>query len=1059
MNADEALKRFVEENLTRLTSGAFSRDEFKRLQRAYFTERFHKRYGLPGLKDITHSLVKTLLANGIAPEKVVVYIETLPVFRDIGDTNRDSLRTLATSGRHKSLLDEDDLATLKQLSAFQAVERHKGREIVEAKKQELSALDEELRQKQEEYDALPSVLDEESFPEPDFDPVVEDVKPWWERFYLKANPFPRKDGLSAVDNQLYDSVVVKTGPFTNVMGQLHRNPDLLFNTAFMLTGSFGFGKTTFMDYLSYQLIRTNAAPIRVTCGRIHANASAFLDAFYLQLRTRLQAELSALGITEAHSHDMEIEDSVLHMCRLILGKKRGLIVFLDDYHKHSSAQAAVFEFLGMLQILKDNLTRAHLKVGFVVSGLPEWQQQLLSNTRLSGFLDSPSIAMPAVTPATVAAVFNQRIAAYCYDTHARTLRLDFVESVFQSIGSASSYRDYLNRIISELEHNNFSIVNTPIELDDSELLSIKGVFEGDNALKASLNKLVFESKFKRYTTHQVNRCLELLVQASLQGGVSERDALFNDNLHYFQHLRDLTLIQKQKSRDGTKAFRWVVHSRFRNAVDSVESKFRRGVSDYLLKLYAGQGYRSTPSTIPIATGLDTAPLSRVLADSQLTRSVRDSLLSARQLFESIQDTSVPSDQYRAVLSRASLALDQALSSLFELDGSRVLFAKGGIERNEVRLQHHWAADEAVEEVFRRLSRFANEPNRVTFDAAQKQANEAFVAIAQQLGKLHQDITDSTRPVPFRHRAVKHTGQEMQILQSIERDYFSADSDKHFEYVERITNYLEERFRAFLFVTTTVVYGEQQYFEIVPKGDKKYAHRNMDARTTFSTVGNLFNGLTRPQFRSVFTQPEAKRMIVDALLMQWSDSEWKVFWDLFVEENIATSHKQHSTYSPSERDRYARYCRMAEELTAKINYMIANIIERNAVVIVADVAASKTLLSDCIFRFGFQLRAGDSMPESRIAALDATVFKYSEAMCDHSVVLDTFDKVTDRLQGKLAHGGSFSEDVLDIEYIRNHYDASVAQFLCCLAYAAFVRKSIAVVPWFGSSVLIKPGSRQ
>ena len=91
-----------------------------------------------------------------------------------------------------------------------------------------------------EVDFYPSVLDAKEIPEPDFDPEIEQYKHWWEKFYLKGNPFPTRAGLSDIDEQLYESIVVKTKPFKNTLSALEKDRQFLFKTAFLLVGNYGF---------------------------------------------------------------------------------------------------------------------------------------------------------------------------------------------------------------------------------------------------------------------------------------------------------------------------------------------------------------------------------------------------------------------------------------------------------------------------------------------------------------------------------------------------------------------------------------------------------------------------------------------------------------------------------------------------------------------------------------------------------------------------------------------------------------------------------------------------
>ena len=105
------------------------------------------------------------------------------------------------------------------------------------------------------------------------------------------------------------------------------------------------------------------------------------------------------------------------------------------------------------------------------------------------------------------------------------------------------------------------------------------------------------------------------------------------------------------------------------------------------------------------------------------------------------------------------------------------------------------------------------------------------------------------------------------------------------------------------------------------------------------------------------------------------------------------------------------------------------------------------------RFGFQFNK-ESIPETRIGDMECSPFKYPEAIGDHWIDGDVYDKVIGNVLSKLDGVRHFSEDLLEIEYIRNHYDVSNTQFLASLVYGKYVAKVIDVSPWFGSSVLIK-----
>lgn len=322
MNSDQAIATFVRENLESLTSDPFSSTDFKRLIRSFFGEKHKNRFGQPGVRDICSAVVKHLKKNGLPSGKVLGYIDSLPLFLKLDKKQRKSLGKLVESPETKSKLDPSDLALLRAGKSFEAVEKHKGKEITEKKETELSDLNREIEKKQSDYESLPSVLDNIRAEEPVFDPEIEDVKQWWERFYLIANPFPRKDGLSAIDEDLYEKAVVKTEPFLHLQKELRRNDCCLFNTAFLLSGDFGFGKTTLLDYLAYHVVQYDIISIRVTCGKAYPTASGFLDSFYSKLRTALEREAIAVCNHTRAGAVLDIEDDIMFLTDLVLGQKK-----------------------------------------------------------------------------------------------------------------------------------------------------------------------------------------------------------------------------------------------------------------------------------------------------------------------------------------------------------------------------------------------------------------------------------------------------------------------------------------------------------------------------------------------------------------------------------------------------------------------------------------------------------------------------------------------------------------------------------------------------------------
>ena len=249
MNEEQALREFVAKNETLLTDSNLDRRHLKDALNDFYVVRHKHAFSTPTNVAIMKAFLARL-KGALSDQQLHDLIDTLPLFRLAGDNQRQQLHDSLTNKQIQSVLTDQQINDLRQVGAFEAVERHKGGQIEKAQLRKLEDIEKQIRQKRDEYESLPSILDREVVPEPRFDPTVEDIKPWWERFYLQGNPFPRKDGLSDISASLYEAVIIKTAPFQSTLSNLQRNPAFLFNSGFLLVGDYGYGKTTFIDYLS-----------------------------------------------------------------------------------------------------------------------------------------------------------------------------------------------------------------------------------------------------------------------------------------------------------------------------------------------------------------------------------------------------------------------------------------------------------------------------------------------------------------------------------------------------------------------------------------------------------------------------------------------------------------------------------------------------------------------------------------------------------------------------------------------------------------------------------------
>jgi hypothetical protein len=1059
MNKEQAIEQFVRENYKLLLNKMLSQQKFKQS----FNERYGKQFHKVDPKEVVVSLVTFLKKSGVPGENIRKYIDTLPIFRSISSNVENQLYRIADGKDQAVGLDPEDVDIIKRFDAVEAVKRLHVKEIeIEANK-ELEDYYKRIQELREEYDSLPSVLDQEDIPEPPFDPQFEETQQWWERFYLKTNPFPfGADGLAKIDESLYEEILVKTTPFQDILSALKKDPDCLFHTGFLLVGDYGYGKTTFIDYLNYYLIQKNILPIRITPSKSFPDSSGYEDDFHINLRDKLQDELLKIS-NESISDlkDLGIVGQIKQLIRHVQSHRRdGIVIFLDDYHKRQSGFKDVYEFLGLQQILKNNLTRAGLNVGFIVSGTPEWHRHLSNDGQMRGFLDNRPIVLPIITPELVCEVFNQRIKAYCFDESPRRIRAEFVKRMFKVVEGHAGFRDYLTEIISQLSNNNLSIIDTPMEIDSLTLANIRSSLERDESLRNSFQKLTQSSKFQSYTKEQIAKCLVLLIQTSIHDGLTENDKLFEENKYYFKLLDEASLIQKRKRTvaDDMNSFEWVIHSRLQKAIDLIKDRYRLSINDYLLKLYAWKGYSSQPVETEDQPS-EISEFKRFFSreDLNIPKAASDNIQLALRLFDANLLAKSSVKPTAGQINHGWDAFSYLSDAFFEIDGSKKFFHDAGISELKDCWRFHWFDDEVLSELLYRFNDYnssASEKNN-SGSLVWKQLKEVFPILAERLKDITEDISNETFGGLFT-RNVQHTKSELLVFDQVREGYSSAINLDHYKYVKDVTDHLEIRFRLFLYATSVLVFGGK-YVSKMPESLHKYSSKNLESRPSSTLFNNAYSGLTRGQLRVIFAQGNPiKNFICKYIDCGWKSDDWENFFDAFVVENIAAAHQGMDRFSHLDKARYLQYCRRAEELMCAINILVRNIIRNSSYLILCGDDTNDP--TNYLFKFVFkpsdqqrgEVRGKVFTPDAMPKFLQDD--NAEEGMLDGGI----YDRVIKLLEHKI-EGSSRNclvEDLLEVEYIVNNYNVSYPDFIQSLVFAYYVDKKIVLQPWFGSSILLK-----
>lgn len=1046
MNKNEAITKFVKKNFISLTSSDLDRSSLKAMIRDFFVMTHKKKFGHPKAAHICESLVRYQVKNGVPRASIDAQFDLLPIYKDLG-TNKIVEFKLLLGSDYESSLSEEEMSRIDKSEAYGAIKAIEGENFRrEFKKDNLDLVEqreklkEDISRKKDEFLSIPSILDESVIDEPDFSPEAEDVKSWWEKFYLKSNPFPgNKDGLSKIESSLYEQVVVKTKPYQTLLSRIDKNISTIFDTAYMLVGDFGFGKTTLQDYMSHYLVSKNILPVRITCIKAQPDANGYFDYFNQKLIRLLAAELGgdAVGL-DASDPDLAIE-----MCSKICEKRDGVVIFLDDYHKHRSEFLTIYDFLGTLQILKDQLTRDGSNVGFVVSAIPLWLDALSDHQQMSGFFDSSPIVMPSPTPEYIRKIFNQRISAYCYDSSPREIQIEFIEHIFNKSEGKGNYRDYLNRIIEELDSHNMAIVSSPIEVDEESLAAIRLIIKSDSTVWSPLQKLLHGSRFKKYNTEQISKCLELLVIAHTQSGINEGEPIFSENKFYFSRLKDTGLITKRKDSSTSNEFCWTSSPSVNKCSESIKLKFGLNLQDYFLKIFSN---KESLFSLPEEKSEDSVLLSKFKSFINECSSV----LNAFQL-ENIENAIVLHDKFDVdpsssrktdqAVSDMRRALNHLSSALFDIDGSLGFFDRVGVSDLSERWEQHQLDGEIVEQFVIKSEDYSESRDSIQYSLSSRKAKDAFNFIFERIRFVVLDeVLDSSDRFGYGLIHKKQNPLDVRLYDSIRGDIYSQSKEVRSRLIGQSKAYVETLIKEFLYASTVMVFGEERYFKSAfPSSGARDFTRNS---SSYTEIDNRYADISRDDLKDIFINGSpVKALIVDSLDLDWSPDCWYKFFDVFTEDSSGELLVDQLISST--------YYKLLAELIGAMNTMVSRMPVNGCFVIQEE---STGCVDDAFFKSGFIIK-NSAVEHGYVITSDVPVFKKDQSHELHILNPVMYERVKKLILSKVERG-FFTENMLGVSFIQNHYKVKYYEFVLSLVFMAKCEKVISISGWFGSHMLIE-----
>lgn len=596
MNKHQLILKFIDENYDLILAKKFPKSLFKERKRDFFTQAYRGHgYGVISNKEIAGEALRHFIKIGkISSEADLEEYLSISFFAKYVRNPTPHYEFLQMQTRKSPVIDVSDIGSK------EFAERIHEEVYEQVRNERIKEIEEDIQDKREELESLPSVIDLEEPSEPKVVQRVvheeEKYTPWWKRINLLADPFPTTEGIQDFEQEAYNRIVYKTGLFKRYLHYVNEEQDELFkNTIFF--GEFGSGKTTLFQYFLRELWSSEITAIYLTIfteSNIHTMTVRFRQELIRALNTIFKGSIdSRIGSAAYENLDTQIIDML--RSHLKSGDSRGVVIFIDDLHKNVAEADVSLEFLSYLQIFTAKLNRElrGTRIAFYVAGLPTWKGQIIAEPRYSGSIQRRE-DIPEISAEDAYQMLNLRLKSFYPNPKLkREIRLEFVQQVFNYLVEHElpvTFRSFISRAVDEFQKGNFEILTAdPFDISADTLNAIKQSFDSDPSLGPRFDNLL--SNISQLENRR--KILRIIVRLFQQDVVRDTDAFVQDNAFFFRELEKEKLILRGRLKKRKTG--WKLCKELLDKNDEIMQIHSLSLEDYLLLLY-GSSKRKPIST-------------------------------------------------------------------------------------------------------------------------------------------------------------------------------------------------------------------------------------------------------------------------------------------------------------------------------------------------------------------------------------------------------------------------------------------------------------------------------
>jgi hypothetical protein len=902
----QALRRFVRENIIKLTSTECSKNVEKKLRKE-FSERNNLK---PGARftatEVAEEVVRYILRTRM--------LERNEFFSEVSNTEflnslipENKLEVLYNAYKRSSsklILNVEDLRNLDKKNYLEKIEKEfqdraneRSKEDIEEQQKEINSLKNELEEREKRLDKFESELNNAPF-----DAKIEDLEEeiessnkhleitvtpvWWKVLGLNRNPFETNQGLYWLSKEKYEDVVVQTPLIRKYVDDINQTPDSFSNKTIILTGEFGSGKTTVFQYLTSPAINSGLLPMMIIMNP-QPSVSNLINEFLGQLLDNLSEAYFQINKSDlrAKRPSGNLYNDCLELFRLISNDApKGFLIFVDGLHNSRIYFEHVLEFLKQLQNVQEYFANKSVNIGVIVAGSLAWENELQRSPSLSGSFYRIDTIPPLTEEFALEAV-RKRIASFS-SVNGDTMKIEEsgLRQAFRVLNErlrkGVTFRDFLDHIRERLDLNQFAEVG----------LSVKVHVETVDVVKASLKRSSIGNKFQDLlrdieNSSLLRKAIQNVVILIYKNGISEQETAFKSYLPAFILLKKYDLIVQKKSINGP-TFKWYLSDDFTRTIIKI-----------------CEGLRLKPTRVLYA-----AFEQETLAQTSEAETIYGAILKSLNDLEITWSDSFP--DIANLLNRSAKAIEvinQKISKSETIEatnfGHPLIWLAEGINRIVYAsipesaeqwdlFSNSWVVPENVDE----MTKFVYGDFRISGNKS------------QLLGTLHNHAKAISQLIGLLSDQVRGEGiarlsgrtLTMKQLQKLHTFRMSFLSQMYEDVIDGVCGMLEESIREVLYPCLRAIWGSDSADEL-PDDIRARISRLPDRghpRTKRESDSNYFYDMSRGEYSNVIFSKKISKAIFADLLSPQEVSDFKESIELSFSLDNRVHHRDRKKYFSS-----------------------------------------------------------------------------------------------------------------------------------------------------------------